>query len=287
MALRANVLAKGFSGIRRATLERADRAAQPPRAPARAEPRLGRRERRPRAARPPRARADRRRRGDGRRRRRACWPGGDALARGRARRPSTLGRRKGSRSSTARSRRPRSRRSRSPAPSGWRAPPTSPRRCRSTRCAARSIRSTRASTRRGRYAGQRPSAANILALLAGSAINKSHEHCGRVQDAYSLRCAAQVHGAARDALALRARDARRSRPTPPPTTRWCSPTTTRSCRAATSTARRSRSPPTCSAIALAPARDDQRAAVRSARQSGAQRPAGVPDAATAACSPAT
>ena len=50
------------------------------------------------------------------------------------------------------------------------------------------------------HAGQRTSAANIAALLAGSAINRSHEHCGRVQDAYSLRCAAQVHGAARDAL---------------------------------------------------------------------------------------
>ncbi len=50
------------------------------------------------------------------------------------------------------------------------------------------------------HAGQQASASNILALLAGSAINHSHQHCGRVQDAYSLRCAAQVHGAARDAL---------------------------------------------------------------------------------------
>jgi histidine ammonia-lyase len=50
------------------------------------------------------------------------------------------------------------------------------------------------------FAGQRVSAANIERLLAGSGINKSHEHCGRVQDAYSLRCAAQVHGATRDAL---------------------------------------------------------------------------------------
>jgi histidine ammonia-lyase len=50
------------------------------------------------------------------------------------------------------------------------------------------------------HRGQRTSAANILALLADSRINQSHEHCGRVQDAYSLRCAAQVHGAARDAL---------------------------------------------------------------------------------------
>ena len=52
------------------------------------------------------------------------------------------------------------------------------------------------------FEGQRASAAAILALLEGSAINKSHEHCGRVQDAYSLRCAAQVHGAARDAIAF-------------------------------------------------------------------------------------
>jgi histidine ammonia-lyase len=44
------------------------------------------------------------------------------------------------------------------------------------------------------------SAANIRRLLEDSAINRSHEHCGRVQDAYSLRCAAQVQGAARDTL---------------------------------------------------------------------------------------
>ena len=52
------------------------------------------------------------------------------------------------------------------------------------------------------YAGQRVSAGNFRRLLDGSGINKSHEHCGRVQDAYSLRCAPQVHGAARDALAF-------------------------------------------------------------------------------------
>ncbi len=50
------------------------------------------------------------------------------------------------------------------------------------------------------HPGQSASASNILRLLSGSAINQSHEHCGRVQDAYSLRCAAQVHGAARDAF---------------------------------------------------------------------------------------
>ena len=36
--------------------------------------------------------------------------------------------------------------------------------------------------------------------MRGSGINKSHEFCGKVQDAYSLRCAAQVHGATREAL---------------------------------------------------------------------------------------
>lgn len=50
------------------------------------------------------------------------------------------------------------------------------------------------------YAGQAASASNILRLLTGSAINQSHANCGHVQDAYSLRCAAQVHGAAREAL---------------------------------------------------------------------------------------
>jgi histidine ammonia-lyase len=50
------------------------------------------------------------------------------------------------------------------------------------------------------FAGQAAAAANIARLLENSPINKSHEGCGRVQDAYSLRCAAQVHGAAREAL---------------------------------------------------------------------------------------
>src|SRR5262249_52053234 len=50
------------------------------------------------------------------------------------------------------------------------------------------------------FAGQRQSAANIEALMRGSGINKSDEFCGKVQDAYSMRCAAQVHGATREAL---------------------------------------------------------------------------------------
>ena len=50
------------------------------------------------------------------------------------------------------------------------------------------------------YAGQMASADNLSRLLAGSAINLSHANCGRVQDAYSMRCAPQDHGAAREAL---------------------------------------------------------------------------------------
>ncbi|MGE5274131.1 MAG: histidine ammonia-lyase [Verrucomicrobiota bacterium] len=48
--------------------------------------------------------------------------------------------------------------------------------------------------------GQQESAANVLALLEGSAINEAHRWCDKVQDAYSLRCAPQVHGAVRDLL---------------------------------------------------------------------------------------
>jgi histidine ammonia-lyase len=51
-------------------------------------------------------------------------------------------------------------------------------------------------------AGQRESADNLRNLLADSAINQAHANCGRVQDAYSMRCAAQVHGTAREAFAF-------------------------------------------------------------------------------------
>ena len=53
------------------------------------------------------------------------------------------------------------------------------------------------------HPGQAASAANLRALLAGSGIVASHRgpDCTRVQDAYSLRCSPQVHGAARDTLA--------------------------------------------------------------------------------------
>jgi histidine ammonia-lyase len=52
------------------------------------------------------------------------------------------------------------------------------------------------------HPGQLATARNLLRLLADSEIMASHEGCGKVQDAYSLRCAPQVHGAVKDALAF-------------------------------------------------------------------------------------
>jgi len=51
------------------------------------------------------------------------------------------------------------------------------------------------------HAGQSKTAANLRRLLEQSEIRDSHRDCGRVQDAYSLRCMPQVHGAVRDTLA--------------------------------------------------------------------------------------
>jgi histidine ammonia-lyase len=51
------------------------------------------------------------------------------------------------------------------------------------------------------HSGQIKSAANLRRMLEGSQIRESHRNCGRVQDAYSLRCIPQVHGAVRDTLA--------------------------------------------------------------------------------------
>ena len=50
------------------------------------------------------------------------------------------------------------------------------------------------------HPGQRASAARIFALTEHSGIVESHVLCDKVQDAYSLRCAAQVHGAVADAI---------------------------------------------------------------------------------------
>ncbi|WP_295821651.1 histidine ammonia-lyase [uncultured Microbacterium sp.] len=59
--------------------------------------------------------------------------------------------------------------------------------------------------------GQAASAANLRSFLAGSPIVASHRgpECTRVQDAYSLRCTPQVHGAARDTMTHAAQIAER------------------------------------------------------------------------------
>src|SRR5207249_396231 len=51
------------------------------------------------------------------------------------------------------------------------------------------------------HAGQLVTARNLARLNRGSTIRESHRGCPRVQDAYSLRCMPQVHGAVRDSLA--------------------------------------------------------------------------------------
>jgi len=52
------------------------------------------------------------------------------------------------------------------------------------------------------HPGQAASAENLTRILAGSGVVASHRgpDCNRVQDAYSLRCSPQVHGAARDTV---------------------------------------------------------------------------------------
>src|ERR1700719_4177556 len=52
------------------------------------------------------------------------------------------------------------------------------------------------------HPGQKAAAAHLVSLLEGSEIRESHrENDPRVQDAYSIRCMPQVHGAVRGALA--------------------------------------------------------------------------------------
>lgn len=48
--------------------------------------------------------------------------------------------------------------------------------------------------------GQRKTAETIKRMTIGSEIVESHRNCDRVQDAYSVRCIPQVHGAVRDAI---------------------------------------------------------------------------------------
>jgi histidine ammonia-lyase len=50
------------------------------------------------------------------------------------------------------------------------------------------------------HPGAGETAANVRAVGADSPIHASHADCDKIQDAYSLRCVPQVHGASRDAL---------------------------------------------------------------------------------------
>lgn len=50
------------------------------------------------------------------------------------------------------------------------------------------------------HPGQIATAENLLRLLRDSEINLSHKDCGKIQDSYTLRCIPQVHGGVRDAL---------------------------------------------------------------------------------------
>jgi histidine ammonia-lyase len=50
------------------------------------------------------------------------------------------------------------------------------------------------------HPGQAACAGNLRRLLADSEVMASHADCAKVQDAYSMRCMPQVHGALRDAL---------------------------------------------------------------------------------------
>ena len=60
--------------------------------------------------------------------------------------------------------------------------------------------STDASIRRGRIRGQLRVAERLSRFLQDSEIRQSHIDCGRVQDAYSLRCMPQVHGPVRECM---------------------------------------------------------------------------------------
>ncbi|NNF99513.1 MAG: histidine ammonia-lyase [Desulfobacteraceae bacterium] len=50
------------------------------------------------------------------------------------------------------------------------------------------------------HPGQAAAADNMLRITLNSEIITSHKDCARVQDAYTLRCSPQVHGASRDAV---------------------------------------------------------------------------------------
>jgi len=52
------------------------------------------------------------------------------------------------------------------------------------------------------HPGQASTAQNLRTILQDSEVNLSHKDCGKIQDSYTLRCIPQVHGGVRDALAF-------------------------------------------------------------------------------------
>ena len=52
------------------------------------------------------------------------------------------------------------------------------------------------------HPGQAATAQNLRNLLRDSEVMVSHKDCGKIQDSYSLRCIPQVHGGVRDVLAF-------------------------------------------------------------------------------------
>jgi histidine ammonia-lyase len=50
------------------------------------------------------------------------------------------------------------------------------------------------------HPGQAKAAENMLRMVKESEIITSHKDCKRIQDAYTLRCSPQVHGASHDAI---------------------------------------------------------------------------------------
>ena len=72
------------------------------------------------------------------------------------------------------------------------------------------------------HPGQKAVAKHLLSILEGSEIRESHrENDPRIQDAYSLRCMPQVHGAVRGALSNIAKTFCSSNPPRPRIIRWC------------------------------------------------------------------
>ena len=115
--------------------------------------------------------------------------------------PSPSGPRRGWRSSTAPTACWACSSSASTTCAAWPRWPTSRRRRRSKACWAPTGSSPTTSSACGRSSGRPQRARNLRTILDGSSIVASHrEHDTRVQDAYSLRCSAAVHGAVRDAI---------------------------------------------------------------------------------------